>query len=566
MQFHHPLPFGAELQPDGTTRFRIWAPSAMSLSLERDGMPAVPMHGKDGWFAAQCEAPAGTRYRFVMPDGLRVPDPASRLQAADVHGPSVVVDPTAYVWKHPDWRGRPWHEAVIYELHPGILGGFAGVTAKLPELAALGITVVELMPLSDFPGQRNWGYDGVLPFAPDTSYGEPDELKALIDAAHGLGMMVLLDVVYNHFGPDGAYIHAYAREFFTEDVHTPWGAAIDYRRPEVHEYFTQNALFWLEEYRFDGLRMDAVHAIIEEQFLIDLAATTRAALPDRHIHLTIEHENNRAALLRPGRPHFDAQWTDDFHHAMHVLLTGETEGYYEDFEDAAPLMARMLAEGFAYQGEHSKHADRPRGEPSGDLPTSSFIVFLQNHDQTGNRAMGERLTTLITPEKLEAGLALLLLSPFIPLLFMGEEYGAKNPFLFFTAHGDELAQLVRDGRRAEFGRFAAFQDETRRKLIPDPNAASTFHASVPDRADDARFALVQRLIATRRERIVPGIEGARSEGAEATGPRAVVAHWSLGSGERLSIAADFSDDPAALTRAEGETLFQNRHIIIRLEA
>ena len=561
--FAHTLPFGAEIQPDGLTRFRIWAPSVPSLMLDRVAEPPVEMQSEGGWFTATVHAPPGMQYRYRLPDGTAVPDPASRRQAQDVHDPSVVVDPKQYVWQHGDWMGRPWHEAVVYEVHPGLMGGYMGIKDRLAELSVLGITVIELMPLSDFPGARNWGYDGVLPFAPDTAYGSPDELKALIDAAHGLGMMVLIDVVYNHFGPDGAYLHTYAKEFFDEGVHSLWGAAIDFKKPQVREYFIQNALYWIMEYRFDGLRMDAVQAISEESFLPEMAEAVRRAIePGRHVHLTVEHDNNRATLLRQG---FDAQWTDDFHHSMHVLLTDETEGYYEDFEEGTTHLARVLSEGFAYQGEHSKHADRPRGEPSSDLPPTAFVICLQNHDQTGNRANGERLTVLTSPDKLEAATTLMLLSPFIPMLFMGEEYGATNPFLFFTSHGETLADLVRAGRREEFKHFAAFKDESRREQIPDPNAQSTFDASIPDRRDPERFRFIQNLLQTRRDHITPGIPGCVSEGAKAIGPKHIRAAWKLGTGSRLMIEIDLSDEPH-ITQADGTVLMQTPRVLVQLAA
>ncbi len=547
MHHHHPLPFGAELQADGSTRFRIWAPSVPSLTLQIAGhshaMVAEEGDEQAGWFSLTLPAPAGTRYRYILPDGLAVPDPASRLQAGDVHDESVVVDPGSYTWRNTAWLGRPWHETVLYELHAGVLGGYPGVMDRLPELAALGITAIELMPLSDFPGPRNWGYDGVLPFAPDASYGTPDELKAMIDAAHGLGMMVFLDVVYNHFGPDGAYLHTYAKSFFRDDMHTPWGAAIDFRRPEVCEYFTHNALYWLHEYRFDGLRFDAV-AQMSEAFLFALAASIRLTTePGREVHLVCEHEDNRAALLRGPAPHFDAQWTDDIHHVLHVLLTGETEGYYSDYADATAHFARCLAGGFAFQGEYSQHGKKIRGESSAGLPTTAFVAFLQNHDQTGNRAMGERLTTLTSPARLEAATRLLLTLPFIPLLFMGDEYATEVPFLFFTSHGDDLAELVRRGRRSEFKHFAAFQDASRRDQIPDPNDPATFERSTPDRADPARYALIQSLLAFRRHRIVPGLPGCMSLGADILGPSHVRAAWRMGNGERLTIDVDLGDTP-----------------------
>ena len=564
--YHHELPFGAELGADGHTKFRIWAPSVASMRVEIEGVRFDMDAEADGWFSTIQPAPAGSRYKFVLPDGMCVPDPASRLQDGDVHDASIVTDPRAYRWRHTEWQGRPWHEAVIYEIHPGLAGGFEAIRARLPELVTLGITALELMPLSDAPGKRNWGYDGVLPYAPETSYGTPDELKALIDTAHGLGLMVILDVVYNHFGPDGAYLHVYASQFFSTKISSPWGAGIDFKRPQVAEYFTQNTLYWRHEFRFDGIRMDAVHAIAEESFLVDLARIARAHVePGRHVHLTIEHENNRAALLQGPAPHFDAQWTDDFHHAMHVLLTGETEGYYEDFESAGKLMARVLGEGFAYQGEHSKHAGRPRGQPADGLPTTAFICFLQNHDQTGNRAQGERLTVLTSPEKLEAAFAVLLLSPFIPLLFMGDEYGATTPFLFFTDHGEELAQLVRDGRRNEFKHFAAFKDESRRDAIPDPNDVSTYEASRPDRGNSARYTFIKRLLELRRDQIVPGIPGAVSVGATAHGAHRIEAAWTLGNGRRLTMQLDLSDAPEPLPRTPDPVLFEDgSRVLIQL--
>ena len=414
------------------------------------------------------------------------------------------------------------------------------------------------MPVAQFPGAHNWGYDGVLPYAPDSSYGTPDQFKALVDAAHGLGLMVFLDVVYNHFGPDGAYIHAFAKSFFREDKHTPWGAAIDLRRASVRDYFEQNALYWLMEYRLDGLRFDALHALRAPEWLDTLARFVRKHVePGRHVHLVMEHENNAARHLResPDAPGYDAQWTDDFHHAMHVLLTGELEGYYEDFPDATEKLARILAEGFAYQGEVSKHSGERRGEPSAHLPTTAFVMFLQNHDQTGNRALGERLTALVPRDRLRAATTLLLLSPFIPLLFMGEEVESQTPFLFFTDHHDELAEQVRNGRREEFKHFPAFKDPARRDSIPDPNAKSTFEASIPDFTGDTSF--VQKLLEIRRERIVPGIVGCRGADVEILGKAAMVARWRLGTGGMLCIAFNLGSDKPAISTPVGNALFES---------
>ncbi len=556
--FAHALPFGATLLAQNRAGFRLWAPKQETVSLRIEGGPDVPMRrSPDGWFEAQAAVGAGTAYRYALGSGLVVPDPASRAQADDVHGPSVVVDPRSYRWRNTTWRGRPWHETVLYELHTGLLGGFAGVQRELARLAALGITAVELMPVNDFPGSRNWGYDGVLPFAPDRAYGTPDDLKALIDAAHDLGLMVFLDVVYNHFGPDGNYLASYAG-MFRDDVATPWGAAIDFRKGDVRRFFTENALYWLMEYRFDGLRFDAVHAIPEPDWLDEMAAQVRATVePGRHVHLVLEHDGNVAEHLRGD---FDAQWNDDAHHVLHVLLTGETEGYYGAYADRpATRLARCLSEGFAYQGEpFSFRGGAPRGTPSGDLPPTAFVLFLQNHDQTGNRAFGERLTALVDPPALEAAIALQLLCPNSPLIFMGEETASLSPYRFFTDHHGALADIVREGRRREFASFAAFSDPARRESIPDPNALETFEASRP-RPDpahgDARAALYRRLLALRRDRIVPHLMGSRALVAEAIGPAAVTARWRLGHGAVLTVASNLGAEPCALAQPAGEVIF-----------
>ena len=410
--FARDLPFGASVFGENRTRFRLWAPDQEQVSVQIEDGERVPMRTSGGgWFEAEAACGAGAAYRYVLDSGLAVPDPASRAQAEDVHDPSLVIDPRAYRWRHPDWRGRPWAETVLYELHVGLLGGFAGVARELDRLAGIGITAIELMPINDFPGKRNWGYDGVLPFAPDRAYGSPDDLKALVDAAHERGLMIFLDVVYNHFGPDGNYLHRYAPQFFRDDVATPWGPAIDFRRAEVRRFFRENALYWLIEYRFDGLRFDAVHAIAESDWLDEMAADVRATVEKgRHVHLVLEHDGNVAEHLRRD---FDAQWNDDGHHVLHTMLTGEKEGYYVDYADKpAERLARALAEGFVYQGEPSAHRrGEPRGTPSEDLPPTAFVLFLQNHDQIGNRAFGDRLTAGTDPQALEATIALQLLSP-----------------------------------------------------------------------------------------------------------------------------------------------------------
>jgi maltooligosyltrehalose trehalohydrolase len=544
--------WGPRLLAADRTRFRLWAPACEAVTLEIDGGETVVMPRADnGWFEAEAPVGAGARYRFRISDDLAVPDPASRAQTDTVHGWSVVVDPDAYAWQHPDWRGLPWEETVIHEGHAGIGGGFTRLVDRLEGLAETGFTALELMPIAAFSGTRNWGYDGVLPYAPAAAYGTPDQLKALIDKAHGLGRMVFLDVVYNHFGPDGNYLGAYAPTFFDESRHTPWGGAIDFSCEEVARYFIDNARMWIEEYRFDGLRLDAVQAIGDDAFLDRLAAEVRAGAGDRHVHLILENERNDAACLVPGK--YDGQWNDDFHNALHVLLTGEDQSYYGDFADhPAERLARCLSEGFIYQGQESANLGHPRGTPSGHLPPTRFVSFLQNHDQVGNRAMGDRLIRLTSPDKLRAATALLLLCPQIPLLFMGEEWGAETPFLFFTDFHDDLADAVREGRRREFAKFPAFADPEQRAKIPDPNAISTFEASIPKPGPDgeAWHTLHRDLLALRRERIVPKLADARSGGAEAIGEKAVVARWRMGE-ETLALAINLGENAVTLDAPDG---------------
>ncbi|MEW5507187.1 malto-oligosyltrehalose trehalohydrolase [Pseudomonas antarctica] len=535
-------PHGAIMLDAQHTRFALWAPDAFYVSVElEDGKSIAMLPQADGWFEVEIQCPAGTRYRYNIDGENDVPDPASRAQAEDVHGWSVVVDPLAYQWRHSHWQGRPWHEAVIYELHVGVLGGYAAVQKQLPRLAELGVTAIELMPLAQFPGERNWGYDGVLPYAPHSSYGSPEQLKQLIDSAHEHGLAVMLDVVYNHFGPDGNYLGQYANGFFQEDVHTPWGAGIDFDRREVRDFFLDNALMWLLEYRFDGLRLDAVHAIDNPDFLKELAHRVRQQVDTgRHVWLVLENELNQASLLKND---FDAQWNDDFHNVLHVLLTGETDAYYSDFaENPTEKLARCLGEGFIYQGHTTRHGHE-RGEPSGDLPPSAFVAFLQNHDQIGNRALGERLHQLCSPQALKAATTLLLLSPMIPLLFMGDEVNAAEPFLFFTDHHGELAEAVREGRRNEFADFAAFKDPQRREHIPDPNALPTFLQSAPAFTENQHAQFYRQLLSLRHQQIVPHLPGSVTLGAQVLGQGAVSARWRLGNGSVLQIDLNLGAEP-----------------------
>jgi maltooligosyltrehalose trehalohydrolase len=580
MSYSHRMPFGAEVLANCHVRFRLWAPKAqtVSVALSTKSPPMNRQHG--GWFELVTnEALPGSQYQFLIDQGRRVPDPGSRFQPSGVHGPSEVIDPCAYRWEH-DWHGRPWEEAVLYEMHVGafsVEGTFAAAERKLDYLAGLGITAIEIMPVSSFPGKRNWGYDGVLPYAPTDCYGRPEDFKHFIDAAHSKNLMVMLDVVYNHFGPEGNYLHLYAPQFFTDRHKTPWGQAINVDGPDgrtVRDYFIHNALYWLEEYCLDGLRFDAVNAILDDSrpdILTELAERVRKAIgKDRFVHLVLENDNNAAHYLSGDADSqisgYTAQWNDDFHHAAHVLLTHESDGYYADYSaNPAWHLGRCLAEGFAYQGEASHYrGGKLRGESSGALPPGCFISFLQNHDQVGNRALGERITSLADPAALKAMLAVFLLAPSPPLLFMGEEFGASTPFLFFCDFGPELAPKVTEGRREEFSRFAQFNSEEVREKIPDPNKEETFLRSKLDWSSLGSpphsdwLGLYHKLLALRQSAIVPHIKNIQSGKAqfEVLGPKALSVVWPLTSGGKLHLLANFAAEQREIrTVPEGSLLY-----------
>jgi maltooligosyltrehalose trehalohydrolase len=574
------MDFGTTIIPDHGVLFRLWAPAAERVDLclipHRSSEPQIlPMSEQaDGWFAIHhAAAEVGDLYQYRINGATLVPDPASRYQAADVHGPSVVYDPTPFPWQDNDWHGRPWEETVIYELHVGAFSpaaNYAGVRERLDYLVELGITAIELMPIAQFPGRRDWGYDGTLLFAPYNGYGRPEELKTLIQEAHRRGLMIFLDVVYNHFGPEGNYLHLYAREaFFTERYHTPWGAAINFSGPQsrtVRDFYIANALYWLNEYHFDGLRFDAVHAIADvsrPDILEEIAAAVHHGPgQDRCIHLMLENDNNYARYLSrtaDNRPrYYTAQWNDDIHHACHTLLTDEKNGYYQDYADA-PIkhLSRCLTEGFAYQGETSayRHVAR-RGEPSGHLPAPAFIAFLQNHDQIGNRAFGERLHTLCPQEELLIVISLLLLAPSVPLLFMGEEFGASTPFYFFCDFEAGLAPKVTAGRRQEFARFPQYSSPESRDRIPDPNAAETFIRSQLDwnqlghRKHTPYYDHYRQLLQLRHREIIPllpGMQGGRAQSV-VLNSRALQAWWQLGDGATLTTVFNLHDHPVSSIR------------------
>lgn len=577
MKRAHAMPFGAALLDTARTRFRLWAPSAKTVALVlRDGAGADRSHDMPdtggGWREITLAAPAGARYIYRIDGKLDVPDPASRYNPEDAHGPSEVVDPRAHEWTDEAWRGRPWAEAVIYEMHVGTFspeGTFAGAERHLDHLAGLGVTAIELMPLADFPGKRNWGYDGVLQYAPDSTYGRPEDLKRLIAAAHARGLMMLLDVVYNHFGPEDNYLNAYACQFFTERHHTAWGAAINYDGESsrtVRDFFIHNALYWLDEYHFDGLRFDAVHAILDDSqphILTELAAAVRSGPGrERAIHLVLENDRNEARYLEyegdtPCR--YNAQWADDTHHAYHVLLTGENDGFFADYADApARHLGRCLTEGFAYQGEPSPYRNgEARGEASAHLPPAAFVTFLQNHDQVGNRAFGERLPALAPEQRLRAATAAWLLAPATPLLFMGEEFAAATPFLYFCDFGPELARAVTEGRRRELAQFE--KTSSGESVLPNPNDLQTFERSKLDwgSLDDASHAgwleLYAKLLALRREHIVPRLSRTTGHAGRYAllSDAALIVTWQLGDGSTLELRLNLSAQTASAS--EGPT-------------
>jgi maltooligosyltrehalose trehalohydrolase len=570
MKRRHKMPFGAERREDGRVRFRLWAPAARQVELVLEGDKAskkIALEQREhGWFELVTDAAQpGSLYRFRIDGEKQVPDPASRFQPRDVHGPSEVIDPNAFEWKDDAWRGRSWNEAIIYELHVGAFarpGTFSVVKGRLDYLVELGVTAIELMPVSDFPGRRNWGYDGVFSFAPDSTYGRPEDLKELVQAAHSRGIMVVLDVVYNHFGPEGNYLGSYAPQFFTDRHKTPWGNGINFDGPEsrvVRDFFIQNALYWLTEYHFDGLRLDAVHAILDDStpdILTELADAVRNTVePDQHVHLILENDRNQSKYLQRTpqcKPQtYDAQWNDDIHHALHVLITGEKDGYYSDYADR-PLdqLGLCLVSGFAYQGEMSAYRKREkRGESTQGVPLNAFISFLQNHDQIGNRAFGERIATLADARAVRAGVEILMLAPSPPMLFMGEEFGTETPFLFFCDFEKDLAAAVTAGRRNEFARFARFNDPESRKGIPDPNSEATFEASQldwnslqqPPHQDWLRF--YRQLLKLRREYIVPQLSSSCKIKADYAvhEPMGLTARWEFSDGSKLSLLANLGN-------------------------
>ena len=484
---------GAVPDSSGTT-FRVWAPAASVVSIDLEDGAVAGRHAMcredDGYFTTVVPGvAAGTRYRYRLDGGEPLPDPASRFQPDGVHGASMVVDPAAAGWNDQEWHGVPLEDFVIYELHVGTFtedGTFAAAADRLEAIRDLGVTALEIMPVADFPGRRNWGYDGVALFAPARCYGAPDDLRRLIDRAHTLGLAVLLDVVYNHFGPDGAYLTQFSPHYLTHRHRSPWGAGINLdgeQSRQVRAFFIENALHWVHEYHVDGLRLDATHALRDVgpiHFLAELASRLHTTGTARRIHIIAEDDRNFARIVLPPTESgwgLDALWSDDFHHQMRRALAGDADGYFADYSGSTVDIAATIRRGWFYTGQFSKHLQAPRGSAPVGVPSRRCIVSLQNHDQIGNRAFGDRLNHRIDPAAYRAASVLLLLLPQTPLLFMGQEWAASTPFMYFTDHHRALGRLVTEGRRREFRSFTGFARQDSRSTIPDPQADETFAAS-----------------------------------------------------------------------------------------
>ncbi|MDR5654705.1 malto-oligosyltrehalose trehalohydrolase [Ruixingdingia sedimenti] len=571
--------FGAAITGGGTA-FRLWAPKCRRVQLRIRGRAPLTMDRDDaGWHRAEAAVGAGARYSFVLPDGRAIPDPAARFQPEGLCGDSEVIDPAAYRWRT-DWAGRPWEEAVIYEIHPGAFtpeGTWAAAMGRLDHLAALGVTAIQLMPLAQCFGGFNWGYDGALWFAPAAAHGRPEALKAFVDAAHARGIMVFLDVVYNHFGPVGNPLPDLAPIFGRH--HSPWGAAINFDgegSAVVREFVLDNALCWLTEYNLDGLRLDAVHAIRDDSntHILDLLAARLRAAVRRPVHLIVENSDNGARWLRRDarlRPvHFTAQWNDDLHHVLHVAATGETGGYYADFAEGTPgvdKLGRALAEGFAFQGEMKPHEGMRRGEPSAGLPPTAFVTYMQNHDQIGNRVHGDRIDALAPPAAVEAFAAVCLLSPQIPMIFMGEEFRASAPFPFFADMPEGMRDATLKGRRKELEKTPEPHDPAKPdpEETPDPTDRRTFLAATLDWAEAEagpgaeRLALYRALLDLRRHEIVPRLAGIGGFAADHArfGGNALRVTWRMGDGARLRLYLNLSAKAqGGVPAVEGRRIWQ----------
>jgi len=498
---------GSSLLPDGAVRFSVWAPYAREVRVALGSKPpghtiALASTGNGVFCGYARGVGPGVDYWYSVDGGPLRPDPVSRHRPAGVHGPSRIVDPSSFSWTDQAWTGCALADLIIYELHVGTFcpeGTFDGVIERLPALRRLGVTALEIMPIAEFPGGRNWGYDGVSLYAPQSTYGGPAGFCRLVDACHSQGLAVILDVVYNHLGPEGNYLSEFG-PYFSDRHRTLWGQGWNLDGPEseeVRRYIVDNARYWITEFHVDGLRLDAADKILDlsaVHILEEIVCATReqTRMLGRQVNLIAESDANDPRLIRPqavGGYGLDAQWSDDFHHAVHVALTGETQAYFSDFGGVAPV-AKALSDRFVNDGRYSPYRRRRYGHPATDLPADRFVVCIQNHDQVGNRAGGERLSLLVSPAALRLGAAVLLLSPYVPLLFMGEEFGETNPFLYFVSHGDPaLVQAVREGRRREFAGFGWLGE------LPDPQSELSFARSRLDwvRADQPKHAALRAL-------------------------------------------------------------------------
>lgn len=539
----------------GGVRFRVWAPAAtygITVHL-KDGPGATPYLGLGangegtfgGWSEAVC---VGSRYRYSFNGKGPFPDPASRYQPEGVHSWSEVIDPSRFPWTDQGWHGSDRDSAIIYELHVGTFtpeGSFDGASKRLAELADLGVTAVQLLPVNDFPGRWNWGYDGVSLFAPARCYGTPAGLRRLVDRAHSFGMAVLLDVVYNHFGPDGNYTGQFSPFYVNSQHQTNWGPAINLGgegSAMVRAFFIENARMWLHEYHFDGFRLDATHAFVDDgprPFLEEFAEAVRASVPDRKLILIAEDHRNLDKIIRPtseGGWDFDGVWADDFHHQIRRYLTGDHDGVFLDFRGSMPDLATTIRDGWLFRGEYSAYRAKHRGTDPTGIPPRRFVFCLQNHDRVGNRAGGRRLNHDVDPATDRAATALLLCSPETPMLFMGQEWATVSPFFYFTDHPEELGRAVREGRAREFRQYADFTDPARLATIPDPQAESTFLASKLDRAERSRephastLRLHRALIRLRRDEPAFRLGGHQ---AHALGDDGIAIHLGIGSGSEV---------------------------------
>ena len=561
---HWRLALGAESCAEGV-RFRVWAPKRHRVEVLIENGLAVSLSPEAGGYFSGLvpEAAAGTLYRYRLDGESRFPDPCARFQPEGPHGPSMVVDPAAYKWHDEDWLGITMAGQIIYELHVGTFtqeGTFAAAARELEKLKQLGVTVIEVMPVAEFPGTRNWGYDGVNLYAPAHVYGDPEALKRFVDAAHGAGLSVILDVVYNHLGPDGNYLGAYSDYYFTDRYETDWGAAINFDGPEsneVREFFIRNACYWIAEFHMDGLRLDATDTIYDAgpvHVLSELSQRAREAGTPRNIILTAENEKQDVRLITPvakGGCGLDAMWNDDFHHSAMVALTGRREAYYTDYRGTAQELISAVKRGFLYQGQRHKWQNQPRGTPVTTQPASAFVCFLQNHDQVANSLRGDRLHAVTSPGRYRALTAVLLLAPGTPLLFMGQEFWASSPFLFFTDHGD-LADTVYQGRKKFLSQFPSIASLEAQKQVPHPNLVSTFEASKVDLSERTTHAGIylfhQDLLRIRREDpVIAAQSRERLEGATFGRDAFVLRFFGQDGDDRLlvvNLGADLDYDPA----------------------